>query len=452
MTEFSNGRKAALGGAGLAVVGVFLPWATVLGISVSGIDTPDGQVTLGILVVVGLVAVFGNWGRWSRLAVAIGALWCIGVALLYVSDPALGTAFGQVVSPGIGLYVTGIGGGVVLAGTLVDTFGGDQPQGGGEPGPDQPDRTHRSPGRTPEPAGPGSAGRGSHGPDLLARIEGLTDDQLRTLVADLWAEQGLETSVEPGDSDRAIDVRARQDDERTVTRTRAATPDSPVDAGEVETAASIREQEPGVDRVLLVTSGTYTDGAYRRATEQDVELIDGVELADAVEGAGAAYLLEEYPDPRPGGREAQATREGDGGLVDYLRNSPRIPREVYGERPPRNVWFYVVVLGTLGWIGAFVGTQVVADDTAASSAVGLLIIVVWVGLPVGIYRDAYTVTQYTDWSPTRVLYTVLSVVPLLNALVGAYYLYRRYRAGQRALADAAPGYDGVGDQGTDPWR
>ncbi|WP_232703307.1 hypothetical protein [Halobacterium wangiae] len=127
--QYSQGEKVALGGAGLAAVGAFLPWIKLgqLG-SMNGLDG-DGTYTLIFAVVAVGIIVVRNWERIDKGAVAVLGLLTLGIGALYITDPAAGTnlgqagAFGEAIAealqPGMGLYVTALGGlGMLVGGGL----------------------------------------------------------------------------------------------------------------------------------------------------------------------------------------------------------------------------------------------------------------------------------------------------------------------------------------------
>lgn len=95
-------QKLVVGGAILIVLGAFLPWATVFGISIAGIDG-DGSLTLLMGLVAGVVALVRPWSRNVRIGtVLLGSL----VALVALAD--------MTSVAGIGIYMTLIGGLLVL--------------------------------------------------------------------------------------------------------------------------------------------------------------------------------------------------------------------------------------------------------------------------------------------------------------------------------------------------
>jgi hypothetical protein len=99
----TGAKKAALIGAVAVIVGVFLPWVSVLGLSVSGISTGDGKIVLivaaGSLVLMaaayGVVSWFDISQRLANIvSMAAGAL-CLIVSIADLNDFAA-----------IGLYLT----------------------------------------------------------------------------------------------------------------------------------------------------------------------------------------------------------------------------------------------------------------------------------------------------------------------------------------------------------
>lgn len=128
-SQYSQHEKIALGGAGLTVLGAFLPWIKLgdLG-SKTGVDG-DGVFTLAFALVVAGIVVVRNWEKIDRVAVTALGVLTLGIGVLYISDPAMGTdlassgAFGQALAqalePGIGLYITALGGlGMLVGGGL----------------------------------------------------------------------------------------------------------------------------------------------------------------------------------------------------------------------------------------------------------------------------------------------------------------------------------------------
>jgi hypothetical protein len=124
-------KVLALGGAALAAIGSFLPWATVSGgfvdISKNGMDG-DGVITLvGALVFGGLAAwsLLGSWSKGRMIGALVVAVLVTLIAVIDIADVAsrfsdIDTeALGLDVSIGIGLWIVLLGGLAGVAGCIM---------------------------------------------------------------------------------------------------------------------------------------------------------------------------------------------------------------------------------------------------------------------------------------------------------------------------------------------
>lgn len=124
---YTTGQKVLFAGGGLTVLGAFLPWITYLGFSFSGIEGA-GAITLILALLAGGVGLF-RWGRIARGSVVVLGVLVTLLAMAHIADPTIAlesssqqsNAFAQnAVSPGIGLFLTGLGGIGILAGPILD--------------------------------------------------------------------------------------------------------------------------------------------------------------------------------------------------------------------------------------------------------------------------------------------------------------------------------------------
>lgn len=123
---------AALAGAAIAVIGSLLPWASVsfLGISesLSGTDTDDGKITLGVAIGAGVIALFLARGRVLPavgLILAGGAV--AGIAIYDITDFHRQLENYPIAAPFVdlesGIYMTAAGGAVAAIAGLAALFG-----------------------------------------------------------------------------------------------------------------------------------------------------------------------------------------------------------------------------------------------------------------------------------------------------------------------------------------
>ena len=139
-------RAVVLAGAGLTFVGAFLPWvvASTLGVSVSrsGIEA-DGTATLVLAAVAIANVAFRHRDRFAMAIVGACGAGIVAVGSLYVLDLTYGydiVSMGGVIEevgsgiadPGIGVYLTLLGGIFVLGGGIASLSGrGDRQSRGG---------------------------------------------------------------------------------------------------------------------------------------------------------------------------------------------------------------------------------------------------------------------------------------------------------------------------------
>lgn len=134
----SDTRGRIVSGAGVAatIVGAVIPWGYVEGTmltesrTVNGLDG-DGQVTIVLGALAGLVllvGIRGPWTRRSRAAIALLGLPIAAVGLYYLLDPTAGTDLSRDVARELlhnreGVYLTAFAGALVTLGPLWATVG-----------------------------------------------------------------------------------------------------------------------------------------------------------------------------------------------------------------------------------------------------------------------------------------------------------------------------------------
>lgn len=105
-TDVSLERKILIGSIVSAIVGSFLPWVTVFGVTVYGVEG-DGILTLILAIIAAAVGYYWNFNKRAAIAGAIAGLLIVLIALFSVTGAAA-----------IGVYLTLLGGiGMLLTGT-----------------------------------------------------------------------------------------------------------------------------------------------------------------------------------------------------------------------------------------------------------------------------------------------------------------------------------------------
>ena len=131
------------------------------------------------------------------------------------------------------------------------------------------------------------------------RLQRMDDYDFEHLVADLWELQGWTCEVSQASKDAGVDVTATRTDpytQKNVLQAKRYGPNSSVGAPEIQQYASLKQQIPGTDAVVVVTSNRFTDTAKHRAKDLNVKLIDGDQLVSLLDSHNAHALLDKYDD------------------------------------------------------------------------------------------------------------------------------------------------------------
>ncbi|MFC7070002.1 SHOCT domain-containing protein [Halobaculum lipolyticum] len=104
-------------------------------------------------------------------------------------------------------------------------------------------------------------------------------------------------------------------------------------------------------------------------------------------------------------------------------------------------------------VGAAVALWSLAVVVPGASTIGAVCVLVgWVLMPVSIYYDRQWVRATTTWNPNKALWLTLSLVPGVNIVGGAVYLYRRFNVEAVSSADGRERGDTEGDTALDRLR
>lgn len=113
--------------------------------------------------------------------------------------------------------------------------------------------------------------------------------QFEHLVADLWKFQGYETTVRQGSSDRGIDIEAERSEpfyEKLLIQAKRYSDDNKVGSEEVRNYATLYQQVPDADSVIIVTTGEVTSEAEVLSNDLDVKLVDINSLSKLINSCG----------------------------------------------------------------------------------------------------------------------------------------------------------------------
>ncbi|MYL16745.1 restriction endonuclease [Halorubrum terrestre] len=94
-------------------------------------------------------------------------------------------------------------------------------------------------------------------------------------VAGLWEANGYTTHVRKGSGDRGIDIEATRGDNKELIQVKLYSPGNKIGSSDVREYATLYQQVPEADDVIIVTSSSFTSEAQRLADDLGVLLVDG---------------------------------------------------------------------------------------------------------------------------------------------------------------------------------
>jgi restriction system protein len=250
---------------------------------------------------------------------------------------------------------------------------------------------------------------------LLRYLQQMDEWDFEEFVADLWRRKGWDAEVDGGTNDRGVDVRATQSypyEQKVLIQAKRYGPTTTVGSPDVQQYASLAHQEPGVDKVLIVTTNGFSSQAKEMARDLNVKTIDGTGLVHIIREEDALDLAAEY-------LPIAINDTADHSLEPGVEES-----DVETESSNLGRWRWVagaVGASAIGLLFAIIGAGGPLDLLA-----GFALLVGWILTPIAIALDGRAVRRETDWSTWWPLYALGSLIPLMGLFLGAAYLARRY--------------------------
>mgnify|MGYP000601521773 CR=1 FL=1 len=105
------------------------------------------------------------------------------------------------------------------------------------------------------------------------------------LVAEIWELQGYQTTVRKGSGDRGIDVEATRESpfsEKILIQAKRYSGKNKIGSREVRNYATLYQQVPDADTVVIVTTGEVTSEGQKLARDLDVKIVDGESFSGLV--------------------------------------------------------------------------------------------------------------------------------------------------------------------------
>ena len=257
--------------------------------------------------------------------------------------------------------------------------------------------------------------------ELVRELQAMGDEEFEYFVADLWAAHGWQTEVTEVSGDAGVDVIARKNlpiNQEIVIQAKRYGENSTVSGPDVQQYHSLKRQE-GADSVAVITTGEFTSDAEKRATDLDVKLVDGPQLARLVKDSGGKEVIADYRRSNTGPREVIQT---------VSKSVYSLPHLIFGTRADEGNRFFgitpfgyllpVSVLVLLSWLGIIYPSMPLASGTWTTLA--------WIFVPVGmvllIADNRGVSVPFTSKLLSRGAWVGLSIMTLGWALI-AYVVF-----------------------------
>ncbi|NUC71722.1 restriction endonuclease [Haloterrigena sp. SYSU A558-1] len=277
--------------------------------------------------------------------------------------------------------------------------------------------------------------------DLKRELQSMDGYEFEHLVADLWEGMGWNCEVSTASNDKGIDVRARKTDpyeQKALIQAKRYGAGNKVGSPDIQQYSSLKHQEDGVDKVVMVTTSSYSRNAKDLADDLNVKLIDGDNLVNLIEQEDAKEIVTEYIDFEPDEEEESVVEVDDEPEPDRgWRDTPaadhgRTSETSYPRRRnislPDTVWNKWVKICTVAW-----GLLFVLIDVLPEAIGGPVILALWIALPVCLYKDSQATREVVQWPKRRKAYLAVALFPVFGLFAGIAYLINRYRVQRRSL-------------------
>jgi len=177
--------------------------------------------------------------------------------------------------------------------------------------------------------------------DALRRTDPYTFERV---VARIWELQGYETTVSSGSRDRGIDIVAQTDipvQQKMLIQAKRFADGNKIGSQTVRSYATLHQQEPNADAVIIVTTSGFTAEAKRLASDLHVKTVDGDALQELIKDAddGQLAALLELPSEETVSADAESGTMSDllTFEVDTEETEPTLTVTQGGERVTKPV-------------------------------------------------------------------------------------------------------------------
>lgn len=167
--------------------------------------------------------------------------------------------------------------------------------------------------------------------ELLNKLQNMDEYKFEKLVADLWEEQGWNTTVTSGSNDRGVDVIAEKETpfyQKQVIQAKCYSSNNKVGSPDIQQYSSLKHQIDSVDNVIVVTTSDFTSQAQDTAGDLDVKTINKDGLVSLIDEVFDDSISNKYALVAQSDRSSQIIKLNkiiqSGGRADLYSDNARL--------------------------------------------------------------------------------------------------------------------------------
>lgn len=130
---------------------------------------------------------------------------------------------------------------------------------------------------------------------MIENLRSMDPFEFEKLVASLWEKKGYRTTIKDQSHDRGIDIEAKKGDTKELLQVKRYNSENRVGSNEVRMYSTLYNQESNVDKVVIITSGEFTEPAKSLSEDLNIELVDGEMLLQELHHQGLTAKVREHP-------------------------------------------------------------------------------------------------------------------------------------------------------------
>lgn len=256
--------------------------------------------------------------------------------------------------------------------------------------------------------------------EVLESLAEISPYDFEKFVAELWHAQGYETEVLPESGDMGIDVVAIQEEpikHKVAIQVKRYDPDRNIHRDEVQKYHSLKHMDRDTDSVMIVTTGGFSDGAWRYARENNIQTVDGNELVDRIERYKAESIVKQYT-----GRTTTASEPAEvktfGEIVDEVSQEDGVTiLDAFSQSVIPTLF-----VGMIVWFGAVYALFELSGFTYELAF--WVVFALHLILPAFVFKDARVVHRSdSSYRPNRILWPTFTL--FFGGIAVGIYLFQR---------------------------